>query len=117
VTGNPRYWRFSCVGFVLECYLQGTGIQLLDWQSTAFPRVTLSELRSIYTDRNILAQKHCEELGLTGDGPWPIALPGYLFHCLQRDPEIVRRIPYLPLSSSEAHFPASPSHPTSTPAS
>jgi hypothetical protein len=105
-TGTPRYWRLSCVGLVLECYFQGAGIQLLDWNSPHFPRISLSELIAIYTDRDILATANREALGLSGSGPWPIALPGYLFYSLQRCAQQIRQTPYLPTTLAETHFPA-----------
>jgi len=102
-TGNPRYWRFSCVGLVLECYRLGAGINLLDLQSQQFPTIGLSELVGLYPD--ILAPRNLAKVGLSGSGPWPIALPGYLFHAFQRSPNEIRGVPYLPTSNAETRFP------------
>jgi hypothetical protein len=94
--GRYARMRFSCAGFVLEAY-QSARIQLivtnrlppvdLDVLNRGYPRL----MRLVRAGR--LAQ---EELGLTGSGPWPVVMCGYLFHALNRDADSIRRQPYQP---------------------
>jgi hypothetical protein len=105
VTSIPRFYRFSCVGFVLECYRVGANINLLAWDSPDFPKIDISELIPIYTDRALLHPRNRRKIGLTGQGPWPIALPGYVFHSLARSNQEVRSKAYLPSSKDEVKYP------------
>ena len=95
--------RFSCVGFVYECYKQA-GIQLLD--VTNQPVVDLDRIRNCYPvfSRLLDITKSRNLMGLTGDGPWPVMLCGYLFHSLARGDDEIRSTPYCP-QASDAHFP------------
>jgi hypothetical protein len=106
-TGNPRFWRFSCVGLVLECYRHGAKINLLDWESPRFPRIHLRDFKDAYGEDMILAPRNLAKVGLSGQGPWPIALPGYLFHALHNRTAAAIRSepPYLPTSTNETRFP------------
>ncbi len=102
VTGTMIYMRFSCVGFVLYCYQMGANVHLLDWQNGRYPRMGLGDLTGAYSS---LMQRR-QEIGLDGPGPWPVALPGHLFHALMRPEEEVRRRPYLPREGTEVYFQA-----------
>ncbi len=102
-SGAPRYRKFSCVGFVLECYREGAGIKLLEWQSGRLPAADLGVLVGNYDDR-LRHQRLRTHVGLEGDGPWRIALPGYVLHSLSRDARTIRSADYIPASFDEASF-------------
>jgi len=106
-TRTPRYYKFSCVGLVLECYKQGAKITLLDWQSPQFPKVDLKDLTPHYSEQDILAPRNRAKVGLKGAGGWQVALPGYLLYSLARSTEAIRQTPYVPASASEAYCPPS----------
>jgi hypothetical protein len=107
-TGVRIFVRFSCVGFVLDCYDHGIDIRLLDWQSDRYPRVCLAELLVPYA---FLANPDVRHKVLGGPERWPVPLPGHLFHALRRRPEVIRREPYLPGTTEEAYFPSRPNDP------
>ena len=94
--GRYARMRFSCAGFVLEAYKRAR-IRLLDPE--ALPRVEMDAIRPCYpqlvghVERGRIS---LEDLGLEGDGPWPVLLCGYLFHALNRDSAAVRSKPYTP---------------------
>ena len=102
-TGTKRFRRFSCVGFVQECYDAGAGIPLLDLAAD-MPPVDLATLVATYGDQigNVRLRKY---LGIHGSEPWPIALAGYLMHALSKPAEQVRGSPHVPSSVDEARFP------------
>lgn len=93
-TGNFRV-RFSCCGFVFAAY-QEAGIHLLEIGS--LPTVNLDLIKRSYPGlANRLDRPELREsLGLTGPGPWPVLLCGYLFHALNRDDVAIRQTPYVP---------------------
>lgn len=99
VNGQTIYRDFSCAGFVATAYSEGANITLVD--ETNLPTTTAARLAEVYTERYVeLARKL--DFGLTGDGPWPVLLPGYLFHALNRsDP---RAGPHIP-TATDATFP------------
>ena len=112
--GRKLYQRFSCSGFVLECYKEAE-ITLIDGDAT-LPEIDEQVLSVAYPDlvgiENMkpalqarLGFKGREDLGLEGNGPWQIVLPGYLFHSLQRaSADKPRPDPHVPTSISEAHY-------------
>jgi hypothetical protein len=104
-TGVPRYWRFSCVGLVLECFRVGAGIRLLDWEGAPTPLVDRATLEGCYPVFALVSVAIAERLGVSGDGPWSIVLPGYVFHALNRPDADIRARPYVPASIAEAAFP------------
>lgn len=95
--------RFSCAGFVIEAYWEA-GIQLIDLDG--LPEVSLDDLFVVYPELERVEENPTlreragalsrEELGLRGGGPWPVVLPGYIFHALNRDPGEIRDEPYCP---------------------
>ncbi len=103
VTGTKRYRKFSCVGFVLECYEKGAGIQLLDVDHENFPYVDEAVLTDAY-GISVNRENMRERLGIEDAPPWQIALPGYVLHALARPAPEVRARPYLPTGLEEAHF-------------
>lgn len=101
--GRYARMRFSCVGFVFEAYKKAR-INLLD--PNALPPVDMTYIRPCYSTQIRLMKKGVvspEDLGLEGDGPWPVLLCGYLFHALNRDSDAIRREPYVP-SVVDRHF-------------
>jgi len=106
-TNVRRFRKFSCVGFVLECYQDVAEIRLLDLDPEKLPPVDLETLASIYGDL-IRNAKLRERFGLTGpQQEWPIALPGYVMHSLTRPSSDVRKVPYKARGVEEADFPFS----------
>ena len=101
--GRYARMRFSCAGFVFEAYRKAR-IQLLD--PNTLPRVDLAVIRAGYPGQIHLMESgriRPEDLGLAGDGPWPVLLCGYLFHALNRDKVAVRRDRYAP-SAADRYF-------------
>ena len=104
--GEMSARRYSCAGFVFEAYLD-VGLTLVDVSS--LPEVELDSLKLAYPDElhpllDNLKQR--SKTGLSGDGPWPVLLPGYLFHSLNREPDEIRHTPYQPKRGDEC-FPRS----------
>ncbi len=104
ISGVRRYRRFSCVGFIVECY-KSVEIVLLDIEAGDVPSVSIAIISDIYGDRLRLYPQLRGSIGLYGDGPWPALLPGYVLHALDRGDESIRESPHKPESSAEAHFP------------
>jgi hypothetical protein len=101
--GRYARMRFSCAGFVFEAYKKAR-IKLLD--PNALPLVDIAVIRLGYPNQVRLMENgrvSPGDLGLEGDGPWPVLLCGYLFHALNRDGDAVRREPYAP-SVADRHF-------------
>jgi hypothetical protein len=42
-----------------------------------------------------------DSLGLSGSGPWPVLLCGYLFHALSRSAGAIRESPYAPIAGDQ----------------
>ncbi|MCC5877250.1 MAG: hypothetical protein JJU11_13595 [Candidatus Sumerlaeia bacterium] len=87
--------RYSCAGYVYEGYRRA-GLRLLD--VGLLPNVTFNEV--LIVDRRLALAQRKPELrkwvGLEGDGPWPIMMPGYLMASLNRRAEEIRQTPYTP---------------------
>ena len=102
--GTVLWLRFSCVGLVIESYreadivlvteegLESVGPDLLD---AAYPR--LAPIQK-------LSPSVRTSLGIPGDGPWTVMLPGYVLHAQDRNEEDIRRTPYKP-KGGDARFP------------
>lgn len=99
VSGRRTRPRFSCAGFVQRCYAEGAGLTLVDEHN--LPTVSLEVLSKIWPEVNEAAKR--EFVGLKGAEPWPVLLPGYLFHALNR-PDI--STPHRPMAEDRA-FPKS----------
>ena len=106
-TGRKRFRKFSCVGFVCECYEQGAGVRLLDFDGSHFPAVNLETLVGVYGDA-LENERIRQRFGVVGPEPWPIALAGYVMHSMVRPSEVIRETPHAPTSVSEGSFPTSP---------
>jgi len=99
--GRTVRMRFSCAGFVFEAYKNG-GVRLVD--EDTMPPVDMRLIRQAYPDFTRLIDDGNVDpsaLGLTGSGPWPVMLCGYLFHALNRDPAAVRSENYSPTKGDE----------------
>jgi len=102
---NGRYarTRFSCAGFVLEAY-KTARIKLLNLDG--MPLVDMAVVATAYPIHTRLIERgtiNAEDLGLGGDGPWPVLLCGYLFHSLNRESDVMRNEAYAP-SITDRHF-------------
>ena len=108
VTGRVINCQYSCVGFVMRCYEVGAGIILLNYDPSVLPPADLDVLRDIYgeiLDRLLRSPAASNRVGLGGDGPWRIVLPGYVFHALNRQVNDIRDTPHVVRSVDEAAFP------------
>ncbi|NQV23513.1 MAG: hypothetical protein HQ518_04005 [Rhodopirellula sp.] len=105
-TEEVTRWRFSCAGFVLRAYEEAR-IKLLD---PSIPDVTLDELKKAYPDwaDDLDRQKIRERLGIEGDGPWPVVLPGYVMNSLKRTSAEIESTPYRPQRGDEYFTDGSP---------
>lgn len=106
--------RYSCVGFVVEAY-RDTDVELIDLPR--LPDVELGLLVLAYPDqeshlRHPRLRAFC---GLNGDGPWPVLMPGYVFHALNRPPQTWRQTPYVAQSGDERFPRSAPTPQTSSP--
>ncbi len=93
--GRYARTRFSCAGFVLEAYKRAR-IRLLDLN--AIPVVDMAIIAAAYPQARLIYRGliSSEDLGLGGDGPWPVLLCGYLFHALSREADVIRQEMYAP---------------------
>lgn len=101
--GRYTRTRFSCAGFVLEAYRRAR-IRLLDLNG--LPLVDMAIIAAAYPRQTQLLKRgliRAEDLGLAGDGPWPVLLCGYLFHALNRAEDVLRREVYSP-DRMDRHF-------------
>ncbi|GAB4187107.1 MAG: hypothetical protein Kow00105_01680 [Phycisphaeraceae bacterium] len=100
---DGSYRLFSCAGFVLEAYREA-GIDLID-MTGVLPSVDLQILKVAYPEiqnsRSRLRISVLEKLGLRGNGPWPVLLPGYIFHSMARAEDVIRSTPYRPTIGDE----------------
>ena len=97
--GTPVCRRFSCAGFVIEAYAEAD-LPLVVTDEGSLPPVSRDALTPIYPqlrDHPAVARK----VGLGGDGPWPVVMPGYIFHSLARDEDTIRREPHTPVAGNE----------------
>jgi len=117
---RPLRQRFSCVGYVIEAY-SSAGIDLIETER--LPEVDKEILKVAYPDfvqMEQIAQKPkgaailaktrgfqgLEDLGVPGDGPWRVALAGYLFHATDRyRNNAVRPAAFVATRIEEACFP------------
>ena len=110
---RPQRLRFSCIGYVIQAY-QEAEVVLLNLDD--LPDVDRSDVESAYPDLNRVAGNPrlaamfgflgYADLGLPGEGPWKIPLPGYLFHSTARYRSAAPRPePFVPECVSQARFP------------
>lgn len=106
---NPEYHRYSCVGFVIEAY-RSAGLGVIETDEARLPpvsRQTLQEafeLCDVVFDDSALASW----LGLDRNERerWPVVLPSYVFHALNR-PEVEIKRGY-PVKPEDDTFPSRP---------
>lgn len=103
--GTILWRRFSCAGLVIESYREAA-LDLVSDSEADLPPVDLETLGRAYPDLNLTRMNPGlrEDLGIPGDGPWPVVLAGYVLHALNRTKEDIRRGPYSP-SRNDATFP------------
>lgn len=101
--GPDTVRRYSCAGYVQQAY-EYADIDLVD--ITAIPDVGLETILPAYSDsREELEHPRARRfVGLKGDGPWPVLLPGDIFHSMNRAPQDCRTAPYKPKVGDE-YFP------------
>ncbi|MCA9424975.1 MAG: hypothetical protein KC994_07870 [Candidatus Omnitrophica bacterium] len=91
--GRTLHRKFSCAGLVLETYRYAE-IDLVNTDDEAFPRVSKDDLRGCYP---VDQSQVMSGAGLDpSQTEWPVLLPAYLFHSLDRPDEEIRAEPYLP---------------------
>lgn len=103
--GREGGFRFSCAGLVFYCYQRGAALDLVDIAN--IPPISFEMLKSIWPHVGALRPAHRIAIGLEGPGPWPVLLPGYLFHSLAR-PSLDE--PYVPSPEDRAFPHAPPEH-------
>ena len=94
--GSLAYVRYSCAGFVLSAY-RHVGIDLID--EAELPSRDLAALQEAFAVG--ARPRLLRYLGMTGPGPWPVLMPGYIFHSLARPG--VRAAAYRPKSSDDSY--------------
>lgn len=95
--------RYSCAGFVIEAY-RAAGVELVVTDEGRLPGVTVDTLLAAYPDfRSVLTNptQRARRAGLVGDGPWPVVLPGYVFHALDRPTADILAGAYTPQPGDE----------------
>jgi len=98
VSGIKKFHRYSCVGFVTECY-QSTAVDqvLTDSSRASFPRIDQAMVERLFVPPTLrLTEEIAESINLTGNGPWPVALPGYVMRAFTRTDEEIRNHAYHP---------------------
>ncbi len=111
-TGRPLYRRFSCAGFVLECY-RSIGMDLVNTEERDLPDVDRDMLVMAYPEvekeralERLTGGLTRDDLGIAGNGPWQLVLAGYVFHALNEiADEDLRSGTYTPQSVADAYFP------------
>jgi hypothetical protein len=96
--GTIIYSRYSCAGFVVEGYEEAK-IELINIEN--LPLVTESLLGKVFEELSRLNSDQRNELGIVGNGPWPVLLPGYVMHSLNRPVEEIQDGPYQPKHGDE----------------
>jgi hypothetical protein len=106
--GTPIYIRFSCVGFVVEAY-RDAGLNVVVTDEANLPAVDLATLAVAYpelaaADFGALLNRRYH-WGCDGNGPWPVLMPGHLFHALAKiGPGERDFLPYVPKKDDERFF-------------
>jgi hypothetical protein len=95
VTGRLKNLWLSCAGFVIYLYEKSKVVKklLVPYSKQFFPTV---DLDTIHAAGFRLPSKIMSHIGLSGDGPWPVVMPGYVVNAFNRKDEDIRNIPYFP---------------------
>ncbi len=98
--------QYSCTGFVIEAYREVL-IDLLDTKDARLPGVPLETIVRAYPDqeRSLRNPDRRARVGLRGDGPWPVVLPGYVLNSLVREEDEIRRSAHVARPGDE-YFPS-----------
>ena len=81
---RTRYWRFSCVGFVLAAYADA-GIRLV---GTPESLVSLEDLKLHYPNPELDDPNWRVRMGLDSSTMrWPVVFAGHVLHAMNREPE------------------------------
>lgn len=97
---DGSFRRFSCAGYVVEAY-EEAGINLIDMEYE-LPLVNLDSLMHAYEGMRLENHPQLRALcGLSGEGPWPVLLPGYIFHSMVRQTAVIKATPYQPTAGDE----------------
>ena len=98
VSGTLKHHRYSCVGFVTQCYESTAVKQVLTSPSPqGFPTVDKETVKRTFLPPKFeFTEEIAEAVNLTGEGPWPIAMPGYVMRAFSRSDETIRNHPYSP---------------------
>jgi hypothetical protein len=110
---RPLRQRFSCVGYVIEAYQKAEVVLL---KTDELPDAHRQDVEKAYPGLDRIANNpvHAKkfgfvsygDIGLPGDGPWKIPLPGYLFHSTARyRSDAARPEPFVPTSIAQACYP------------
>jgi hypothetical protein len=96
-SGRRKYWKFSCAGFVVTAYEHGAHIKLVV-NEDCLPLLDSPTVMQIWGPVLGVANERRQRMylrtfGLTGEGPWRVLVPGYLFHALE---EASEHLPYTP---------------------
>ena len=97
--GTIVYWRYSCAGFVVEAY-RSVELTIIATAATELPPVSLKSICAAYPFAENY-RKTWDDWGITGDGPWPVLLPGHVLHSLNRPAEEIRQVPYVAKDGDE----------------
>ncbi|NQT41074.1 MAG: hypothetical protein HQ581_26520 [Planctomycetes bacterium] len=96
---KKHHW-YSCVGFVTQCYENTAVKRVLTGQDRqGFPTVDKDTVkRTFLLGIFEFTQEIAKAINLTGEGPWPIAMPGYVMRAFSRSDEEIREQPYHPVA-------------------
>ena len=94
---EKHHW-YSCVGFVTQCYESAAVDRVLtDPSQPGFPTVDKEAVKRTFLFGTLeFTEEIAEAINLTGEGPWPIAMPGYVLQAFSRTDEEIRKQPYHP---------------------
>ncbi|NQU23148.1 MAG: hypothetical protein HQ567_17865 [Candidatus Nealsonbacteria bacterium] len=98
VSDVKRHHSYSCVGFVTQCYESAAVERVLtDPNQPGFPTVDKETVKRTFL-LGILefTEEIAKAINLTGDGPWSIAMPGYVLRAFDRTDEDIRDHQYHP---------------------
>jgi hypothetical protein len=103
--GVRLYRRFSCGGFVLATYRDGAGITLIEVPPPVpWPDSSLDQIVQAYGPEVRERETLRRNLGMSGNGPWPVLLAGYVIHALDRPDHEIRTTPFAVTDPDLARF-------------
>lgn len=97
--------RFSCAGFVAECYRAGLRAPLVSTDEDDLPEVSPTLVYVAYDERLRHNDKLRRKVGLAEGKEWRILLAGYLLHALERPLAQIIEETYKPAHIGNAFFP------------